>query len=532
MWDVSRHMAMSTSRARHGSRRRMALALLAALTSVSLVAQERQASGVLVVREPLGLTPDQESRLAEVIGSLFPDFFIQALPATSSERRATLGLSFQEAFDIAGGNQVALQTVRDRECQGTSSATCGADLPVRARSALDRYDDLASQTLEQLAQTLRRAGDVSPQATVVYVSSGLPFRVDPRRGFEAVRKAARESPAALIVVDAHSAGRDAAGLARLAEVTQADRFGVSPDDRLRLRTKLAAQSTVQGRSRAQPLGSSALPRGTRSVPAVLQVAMQHAVKFAEQAASILADERTLQEVKVRPSATSLSPGSNAGIRMEQRVLDSEVALVHVGGRDLWLLARDVLRVNGAEVPDADRIRLPLVHPTSAPEALRQFEQVARQGSRFNIGGIERNVNTPTLALWLLTPDVSPRLVFSNAGTARVDGRVCDVIAFRERSAPYLFAVAGTPAPVSGRFWVDRGRAAVVKTDLSLPEESIEWTPSRARVTVAYAFDPTLSAWVPRTMSERYDSLSSRQFVVAQSTYANFRMFRVASRIIK
>ena len=61
---------------------------------------------------------------------------------------------------------------------------------------------------------------------------------------------------------------------------------------------------------------------------------------------------------------------------------------------------------------------------------------------------------------------------------------------------------------------------------------MDWTPSRATVTVTYVLDPALSAWVPRTMSERYDSLSSRQFVIAQSTYTNFRMFRVASRIIK
>lgn len=379
------------------------MAVVAALTSVSLGAHEQQTPLVWVVREPHGLTSDQDGRLAEVTGSLFPGLFVQVLPE-----------------------------------------------------------------------------------------------------FEAVRKVARGSAAALTVVDASSEGR----------------------------TRLARPSTVQDRSRARPLGSSAQPRSTRPLSAALNAAMQHAVTFAEQAASILADERTLQEVKVRPSGTSLSPGSNAGIRLEQRVLDSEVALVHVGGRDLWLLARDVLRVNGKDVPDADRIRLPSVHPASTPEALRQFEQVAQQGARFNIGGIERNVNTPTLALWLLTADVSPRLVFSNAGTARVDGRVCDVIAFRERSAPYLFVVAGAPAPVSGRLWVERGRAAVVKTELSLPEESMDWTPSRATVTVTYVLDPALSAWVPRTMSERYDSLSSRQFVIAQSTYTNFRMFRVASRIIK
>lgn len=512
-------------------RRRLAVAVLSALACVTPGAQARQTPVVLVVREPLGLAPDQEGRLGEVTGSLFPGLFVQVLPGIRSERRSASDPSFVEAFDIARGNQVTLQTVRDRECQGTSRTSCGADLPVRARRLLDRYDDLANHTLEQLAQMLRRSGDSGPGTTVVYVSTGLPFRVDPRRGFEAVRKAARESGAALIVVDANSEGRGAAGLARLAEVTQADRFGLSPDDRLKLRTRLATASTVLDSSRVEPVKSAALPRGSGPVSPALNVAMQHALRFADQAASILADERTLQEVKVRPSATSLSPGANAGIITEKRVLESEVALVQLGGQDLWLLARDVLRVNGKDVPEVDRIRLPSMHPTSTPDALRQFEKVAQQGARFNIGGIERNVNTPTLALWLLTPDISSRLVFSSAGTARVDGHVCDVIAFRERSTPYLFSVAADPAPVSGRFWVDRGRGAVVKTELSLPDESKD-SPSRATVTVTYGLDPTLSAWVPRTMSERYDSRSSRQFVLAQSTYENFRMFRVASRIVK
>jgi hypothetical protein len=293
---------------------------------------------------------------------------------------------------------------------------------------------------------------------------------------------------------------------------------------------LAALSTLSLAAAEPPTPARA--QDTRPPPESLKVAMQHALRFAEQGASVLADEHSLQEVRVRPSASALSPGSDAGITIQKRVLDSEVALVHLGDKELWLLARDILRVDGKDLPDGERVRLPSVHPASTSEALRQFEGIARQGARFNIGGLERNVNIPTLALWLLTPAVSPRLEFRDAGKDRVDGRPSDVIRFRERRAPYLFVVSGAPAPVSGRLWVDRDLGAVVKTELSLPEPSVDRSPSRATVTVAYGLDPALSTWVPRTMTERYDSASSRQFVIVQSTYANFRMFRVGARIVQ
>ncbi len=485
----------------------------------------------MVVRQPPGAA-DEERRLVTATGALFPHLHVQALPGISNASRADTDLAFSEAFDIVRGDQVALQTVHDRECRNTTTTGCGADLPLRARRALDGYDELARQTLAQLARAIRRAGDAGGATTIVYLSTGLPFRVEPRREFDAVRQAARQSHIRLIVVDARSEGRGTAGLERLSQFTQAERFGLSLDDRSRLRALLTAPATVSGESRAAPSGRSARAPRTTPLLAILKVATQHAATFAAQGASLLADEHTVQEVKVRPSATSLSPGSNAGVLNEQRVLDSEVALVHVGSSDLWLLARDIVRVNGKAVPDADRIRLPSMHPASTAEALRQFTQVAEQGARFNIGGIERNVNTPTLALWLLTPAISHRLAFSVAGTAQVDGHVCDLVTFRERRAPYLFAVDGVPAPVSGRLWVDRGRGAVLRTELSLPDERIDFMPSRATVRVNYALDPALSVWVPRSMSERYDSQSSRQFVVATSTYTNVRMFSVSARIIK
>jgi hypothetical protein len=368
---------------------------------------------------------------------------------------------------------------------------------------------------------------------VVFASSGLPFRVAPLAGLDAVRKALRESGGTLIVIDVNAEGRALAGLKRLVDAVRAERFVTTADDRARLRTRLAALVATEDNRRAQSGGGKA-PAATRPVPAFMKTATQHAIAFAASSASLVADEHYVQEVKRRPSATSISPGSSAGITVEKRVIDSEVALIHVVDGELWLLARDVLRVDGQPLADADRVRLPSVHPSSTPEALRLFETIAQQGSRFNIGLIPRTVNTPTLAMWLLTPAINPRFEFKRDGTETIDGNACDVIQFRERSEPYLFVIADVPTPVSGRVWVERRRGAVVKTELFLPAESTEWnrSPSRARLIVTFGLDSALSAWVPRTMSERYDSPTLQQFIVTESSYANFRQFTTSGRIIK
>lgn len=75
---VNPHKAVTASLGHHGSGRRVTMAALAALTSVSLVAQERQTPVVLVGRAPFGLTPDHASQLAEVTENLFPGLDVQA----------------------------------------------------------------------------------------------------------------------------------------------------------------------------------------------------------------------------------------------------------------------------------------------------------------------------------------------------------------------------------------------------------------------------------------------------------------------
>ncbi|MEO8679461.1 MAG: hypothetical protein ABI665_10475, partial [Vicinamibacterales bacterium] len=373
-----------------------------------------------------------------------------------------------------------------------------------------------NEVLLQLAGVILDGANEGAAESIVFESPGLPYRTEPRRGLEAVRDALRQSHRQLSIRDTGSSGAGTRGLARLIEFTGADRARPEP----------AAPGAIAAPATGRPAGP--LP------PAVL-IAMQHAATFALHAATLLADEHYVQEVKTRPSAGSLasmSRNSLAGITIERRVLDSEVALIHVIEGELWLLARDVQKVDAKPLADSLRVPLPSVHANSTPEAIQQFRQIARQGARFNIGGIQRDINVPTLALWLLTPDISPRLAFTEAGRETVAGARCDVIRFKEKGAPYLFNAEGEPKPVAGRFWIDRARAAVVRTELILEGRQGQYSSSRALLTVDYAFDQTLAAWVPKTMTERYDPSSQATFVTGVMTYTNYRQFTTGARIVK
>jgi len=289
---------------------------------------------------------------------------------------------------------------------------------------------------------------------------------------------------------------------------------------------------------AQPVPStgSAAPGLTdeERVRQLVASASAHAGDFASKASALLAREHYVQEVKTRPSSSSLAPMTDAGITVLRRRLDSEVALVLFPG-ELWLLARDILVVDGHAVPDNERIRLPAVHPASDEEALRTFRALAQQGARYNIGGIRRNLNVPTLGLWLLTPSVVERFRFKRAGNETIGGERCEVLAYEEIREPYLFLAEGRSAPVHGRAWVKADSGAIIRTELVLEGRSesdrLVLPGGRGIVTVDYRLDPAFDTWVPQTMRERYDAPESSDVIVGTATYSDYRRFEVHSRIV-
>jgi hypothetical protein len=271
---------------------------------------------------------------------------------------------------------------------------------------------------------------------------------------------------------------------------------------------------------------------------VLQ-ASTHVASFVEAASIIVADEHYVQEIKQRVGASAMPRGGAFGVTVEKRVLESEVALVHVLDQRLWLMGRDVLAVDNRRLADAQRVPLSAYHPSSMTQALQYFQQLATQSARYNIG-IRRNLNTPTLALWLLTPGIRERFAFSLGGEERIDGRACQIVEYREDKQPYLLNADGRAVPARGRFWIEPRSGAVIKTELTLYDENSRTLggatahTARALITVRYAYADSVSAWVPLEMQERYDfpTFLDADFIVTRADYRGFKKFSVETKIVR
>jgi hypothetical protein len=281
---------------------------------------------------------------------------------------------------------------------------------------------------------------------------------------------------------------------------------------------------------AATVGALTLQAAGAETSPLIDRATAHVARFVAAGGVLLAREHYVQESSTRTGAASLFPASSAKPIVERRTLDSEVALITLLDDRLWLLARDVLAVDGRPLPDDQRIRIPTLHPVSSDEARRAFQQVARQGARFNIGRIRRDLNVPTLALWFLSAGMRERFKFDDRGMERVDDVACRVVRYVERERPYLLHAEGRAARAEGRFWIAEDSGAVLRTELLLSPPGSSPT-SRAAITVDYAFVTGVDAWVPREMRERYESgPRDTNLVSGIARYDDYRRFSVSTRI--
>jgi hypothetical protein len=278
--------------------------------------------------------------------------------------------------------------------------------------------------------------------------------------------------------------------------------------------------------------------------ALVARASRYVASFVPKAAVLLARESYVQRTAIRVGAPTSVPERARTLPASRRTLESEVALVQVMADRLWLVARDVLIVDGKPVPDSKRVPLASVHPATLDEALKAFRKIARQGARFNIGSIRRDLNVPTIALWFLSEGVHERFDFTLEGADEIDGADCQVLGYVERSTPYLLQAEGRDAPVRGRFWIAPATGAVLRTELILVAPGMELRDShgfnfarvnasdgRAIITVDYAFSHAVQAWVPREMRERYDHLGRNPDVVSgTASYRDYKRFTVETKL--
>lgn len=259
---------------------------------------------------------------------------------------------------------------------------------------------------------------------------------------------------------------------------------------------------------------------------VLARAGAYVVEFERQLSGIVAEEQYVQHVR--------HPGATFVVGPERRELRSDLLLVKPAGSGDWLQFRDAFEVDGRSIRDRNErmVRLFLEPPASAAA---QKAAILRESARYNIGTIERTVNTPVLSLMFLEPANQKRFKFrrtrdgrpvaapetsASPGHFRVSTDVW-VVQFEEtQRGTMIRATHGRDLPSRGRFWIEPSTGRVLMSELVANNRVV-----RATIDVSYQSEPLLGLLVPIEMREWYEG-SDRERIDGVATYGKFRQFQV------
>lgn len=255
---------------------------------------------------------------------------------------------------------------------------------------------------------------------------------------------------------------------------------------------------------------------------VMKNAAEYVAAFHRQFSGIAAEETYLQE--------SMNPQRSASSEHRRRTLRSDLLLVRPGVAPRYVELRDVFEVDGEAVRDR-RLRLErLLGDSQAGDTLAA---IIRESARYNIGKVERNVNTPLLPLSFLSKGSQPRFRFTQVETGqpvfgdtdqapanelpvfRVSTEIWTV-RYEERAKNTVIKTPdGRDLPVRGRFWINPATGAVLISELIVPGVGVH-----ATITTSYQSEPLMGFLVPIEMRELY--LSDRERITGSASYGRFR----------
>ena len=208
----------------------------------------------------------------------------------------------------------------------------------------------------------------------------------------------------------------------------------------------------------------------------------------------------------------------------ERTLQSDYLLLQLPDED-WVALRDVHEVDGDPVADRGA-RFKALFSGPREQLGERIAQLLKDSAVLNLGDLYyRTLNLPTFALRILRPANRKRIKFDKAGEEHVDGTRTWVVAFQETKGPTASATPnGSDVPAHGRFWVDPGSGAVLRSEIILG--GTRRVSARATITVWYAHEPSLGFRIPIEMRERYDNPRRKtdDVVNASAKYSDFRRF--------
>jgi len=268
-----------------------------------------------------------------------------------------------------------------------------------------------------------------------------------------------------------------------------------------------------------------------SLQAVLARAAVYVADFHRQLSSIVAEEKYVQNWFQTRMALRPPPGPI------HRELMSDLLLLKPAGEEAWMAFRDVFEVDGAPVRDRQE-RLAHLFLDRSPSGDALIRRILDESSRYNIGDIRRNVNTPVYPLlfleaenqfrfkFKLTKERTPKTEPANAsggGAFRVSTEVW-AIAYEEKEAGTMIKTDGRrDLPAKGRFWIEPATGRVLMSELVAQNRRL-----RATIDVSYQSEPLLGLLVPIEMREWYDNLRTGSHIEAVATYGRFRQFHVST----
>lgn len=270
--------------------------------------------------------------------------------------------------------------------------------------------------------------------------------------------------------------------------------------------------------------AAALPAPAQepSLPQVLARATEHVEALHAALSGVVMEERYEQRAS--------TPGfGRFGTDAYERVtLRSDYLLVQPEGSERYFGFRDVFEANGSAVRDRGE-RLTELFLGGASTLDRQVQGILSDSARYNVGDVQRNTNTPTLALLFLRGSYKPRFAFERVedrapglGIDEPEGADVWVIAYRETwPTSVVRQRRGGNLPASGRYWIEPATGRVLVTEVAFGDGELD-----SLVTVRYAQPEALEHLAPVEMRERYNNRRSRSRVEGTATYSRFRRFRV------
>lgn len=261
---------------------------------------------------------------------------------------------------------------------------------------------------------------------------------------------------------------------------------------------------------------------------VLVRATDHVAALSRQLSGTVAEER-YEQLATTPATSGLSGFAGDTADTLRRSLRSDYLLVQPTDSDRYYGFRDVFEVDGRPVRDREaRLAELFLDPTASAE--QQIYGILAESARYNIGAVERNFNTPTLALLFLRDSYKSRFTFERVGDAspRLGIEVSDpppdvwVIGYAESWPTTVIRGRNREnLPAKGRFWIEASTGRVLVSELVLDSSEVEVT-----ITVRYDADARLGHLVPAEMRERYENRRMRSSVEGTARYSHFRRFQV------